>query len=1177
MDHCLKPIFITSIFVLTATFLHAQQSDCINFSDNIAQGTYGTASGLAPGDTLFTDDGVVISLEEFLYLDGTTGFINATVSDDPIFNGDLSELIRNDYIFPSNINLHFDFRAISKPVIQVCFNFADGGGEENLAVNGQEILVLTDFLGLDGQEITPGVTASLTIAENLDFPAGTLCLNGTIESLVVGGQELVLDKVCFCTEECRIKDFKVFPMPCTPNNVFFANIEFEVQAPGGSYFVEVGEETFGPFDYGTDEFPVLGPFAGNGSRYEFTIRDADNPDCKAWTTIGPMHCTTECLMEDLFAYVTLCEEGGGNCLNVDFDYDLDNPVVAFELYISDSLIGTFQSNELPLEIRLADLNIPADSAELSIRACATNIADCCLNTTVDLPCDLSNGSIDDLECIGDNLYRVTVDFDYAYTGGSFRLKTRGGFSEVFPYDILPLRIALPVTDDGYDRIKIIDQANDRCRTYIRFDLPCQLETCSIFNPSISNLECINDTAYRVTINFDHENTSDTFRLSTWGGFEATFNYDSLPLRITLPVPESGIDEFRISDLENQDCFTELEFEVACQDTAICSISNGTIDNLECIGDGMYRLTVDFNHDNTGDRFLLKNLGGFQSTFSYDSLPLRIALPVPEDGLDELTICDTQDNTCGTTIEFDLPCTLECNISNLSAEPIECQDGVFWFSVTFDAGHTGNSGYYIFVDGQIFGPFSYAQTTREVGPFTGDSSTVYNILLLDIEDPACFDYIEVDSVNCAPPPDPCRIFDLSATALECDSVGNFDVSLKFAAENGSDEGFRIFGNGEEYGAFGYALDSIVLGPFAGDDETIYEFIFQDLQDAACQSEVVLGPVACTEEVWPGDANNNGRADHFDLLNIGLAFGGQGPGRSVPGNDWQGFDALSWDHAFADGVNMVYADCNGDGVINALDKEAIELNFGLTNGPVQPVTQLPGNDLDPPIFVDLPDNSGLPEGLPFTVPVVLGSDENIVENVYGIAFTVKFDPNIINPASIDVGYFKSWLGEEFVDLITFDRVDAANGEIHIAISRTDQVPVSGFGVVAFISGIIDDIAGRVISEVKVIHVRAIKNDQQVIPLSTPVKTFELKGNTETPSELDVRLGLRIVPNPVVDEVQILSRYDIPIHSVQIFDADGRPVRQPETNTDHINVKDLPKGIYLLRIKIGEYVIHEKVVKI
>lgn len=1177
MDHFFKPFVITFVFIVATTFAFAQHSECISFSDNVEQGTYGTANGLMPGDSLFKDEGVLIRLENFLYSDGTTGFLNATISNEPIFNGDVSELVRNEYIFPSNINLSFDFTTISRPVIQVCFNFIDGGGEENIALNGRDILVLNDFLGLDGQEIAPGVTASLTISDNFDFPAGTLCLNGPIESLIVGGQELVLDKVCFLTEECRIKNFKVFPMPCTADNVFFANIEFEFQAPGSGYFVDVNSETFGPFDYAASEFPLLGPFAGDGSRYEFTIRDADNPDCKVWTTIGPMNCDAECFMEDLSVYAERCEDGNGQCLSIDFDYELDNPIIAFDLYINDSLIGTFQSREMPLEINLNDLHISPDSSAITVRTCATNIADCCLTTTVDLPCLLSEASIDDLECIGDNMYRVTVDFDHAYAGGSFRLKTRGGFSQVFPYDTLPLRIALPVTDDGYDRIKIIDQENDRCRTYIKFDLPCQFEACSISNAGITELECISDGKYRITVDFDHENTGETFQLSTWGGFEATYSYDSLPIRITLPVPESGIDEIRISDLQNPDCFTELEFEVACPGSGICSISNGNIDDLECIGDGLYRVTINFNHNNTGEKFLLKSLGGFESTFSYDLLPLRLALPVTGDGIEELTICDTQNAACGTTIEFELPCSLDCSIGNLNAESIECQNGTFWFRISFDKENPGDSGYFIFVDGQIYGPFTYEQTIREVGPFTANNGAIYDILILDIDNPACYGYIEVDSVNCAPPADPCRIFNLSATALACDSIGNFLASLKFESENSNSQGFRIFGNGQDYGEFEYGLDSIVLGPFAGNDETIYEFVFQDLQDSTCQSEVLLGPIACTEEVWPGDANNNNRADHFDLLNIGLAFGNQGPARGIPGNAWQGFEALSWHNTFADGINQVNADCNGDGIVNTLDKEAIALNFGLTNGPVQPVSQLPGNDLDPPIFVDLPDNSGLPEGLPFTVPVVLGSDDNIVQNIYGIAFTIKFDPDIIDPSSIEVGYFKSWLGEEFVDLITFDRVDEAAGEIHIAISRTNHTSVSGFGAIAFISGIIDDIAGRVISEVKVIHVRAIKNNQESIPLSTPVQVFELKGNTEEPNRLDVRLGLRIIPNPAIDDVKIFSKYDIPIHSIQVLDAGGRPIRQPEIGTDQINVKDLPKGVYMLRIKIGEYVIHERIVKI
>jgi len=40
-----------------------------------------------------------------------------------------------------------------------------------------------------------------------------------------------------------------------------------------------------------------------------------------------------------------------------------------------------------------------------------------------------------------------------------------------------------------------------------------------------------------------------------------------------------------------------------------------------------------------------------------------------------------------------------------------------------------------------------------------------------------------------------------------------------------------------------------------------------------------------QIWPGDANNNGKADQVDMLYIGWAFGTDGSPREVMGTTWE----------------------------------------------------------------------------------------------------------------------------------------------------------------------------------------------------------------------------------------------------------------------------------------------------
>jgi hypothetical protein len=354
------------------------------------------------------------------------------------------------------------------------------------------------------------------------------------------------------------------------------------------------------------------------------------------------------------------------------------------------------------------------------------------------------------------------------------------------------------------------------------------------------------------------------------------------------------------------------------------------------------------------------------------------------------------------------------------------------------------------------------------------------------------------------------------------------------------------------------------------------VVSDLQKPACKSVATLRPVACEVRVWPGDANTDNLVSHFDLLNIGIAYGSRGAARQPQNINWQEKSVLPWERSFANGDNYANADCNGDGVVNINDRAAIVQNYGLTHGAVEVPPVLPGTNLDPPIFVDLPDTQGLPNGLAFSAPVILGTQTNYLDSIYGVAFTVAFDPAIIDPASIQVTYPKSWFGAENDNMITFHRIDAQQGLIHIAITRTNQRNVSGFGSVAQISGIIDDIAGRGISTIKVLNAKGIDLQQRNVLLNTPEQQLLIKSDELKVGKLDLRRSLRLLPNPATDQVQIYTKYNVPIHAIEILDANGRPVRGAALDTDRVSLEGLPQGVYVLRIQIGEYVINERVVK-
>jgi len=77
----------------------------------------------------------------------------------------------------------------------------------------------------------------------------------------------------------------------------------------------------------------------------------------------------------------------------------------------------------------------------------------------------------------------------------------------------------------------------------------------------------------------------------------------------------------------------------------------------------------------------------------------------------------------------------------------------------------------------------------------------------------------------------------------------------------------------------------------------------------------------EEYLPGDSNNDGIVNHYDLLYWGLAYGTQGQERTNNISNYCLFqpEGLDWD-AFigtTNPINVKYADTNGDGLVDNLD--------------------------------------------------------------------------------------------------------------------------------------------------------------------------------------------------------------------------------------------------------------------
>lgn len=148
--------------------------------DSLTTGTrWGGKLGDAPGDMIFAEDGISVTVENFvfgsnsLFFQAEVGGRNASSFSTPALSID-------------NISVAFDLSGLGFQVTEVTLEYADLGGLTNLSVNGGSVLQSDPLTDLGGP-VGSGITAAFE-GDNLLRLSG-----GAISTVQIGGQELAID------------------------------------------------------------------------------------------------------------------------------------------------------------------------------------------------------------------------------------------------------------------------------------------------------------------------------------------------------------------------------------------------------------------------------------------------------------------------------------------------------------------------------------------------------------------------------------------------------------------------------------------------------------------------------------------------------------------------------------------------------------------------------------------------------------------------------------------------------------------------------------------------------------------------------------------------------------------------------------------------------------------------
>ena len=211
--------------------------------------TYGVPSGNLPGDFAFIENGIPVFMEYF-QMPGAPffNFMKVVPAFPPL---GAVHVMHHD-----NINQRFDISALGMAVSEVSFEFYDRGGLENLRVNGAPMYM--GDLALAPAVIAPGVTCSVATTMYGPDTYGIVTLNGDVQELEVGGQELDVDNLCIkkaapCDklvhhESRTIGEIWGLPVATPPGTVMFTEDGIpvsihEYQAATGGWFYNSCEIT----------------------------------------------------------------------------------------------------------------------------------------------------------------------------------------------------------------------------------------------------------------------------------------------------------------------------------------------------------------------------------------------------------------------------------------------------------------------------------------------------------------------------------------------------------------------------------------------------------------------------------------------------------------------------------------------------------------------------------------------------------------------------------------------------------------------------------------------------------------------------------------------------------------------------------------------------------------------
>ena len=277
------------------------------------------------------------------------------------------------------------------------------------------------------------------------------------------------------------------------------------------------------------------------------------------------------------------------------------------------------------------------------------------------------------------------------------------------------------------------------KTWEHLTSSAQIE-CDLSDLTLTKLDCNDNNQFKVVINFAHQNTTTQFKLYINGEYKGLFPYSQLPITTDYLNGQTNDDyHFLIKDSEFPNCAIDGNISAPYCPDSECHLYNMTYEQSDCDSTGHFNMWLNCNHDNTSDFFDLYIDGGLIGQYAYSQLPINLTQLAGDGAFHVYKFIDINNGDCKVIKEIKHPnCSQggDCNLSELTLTPSNCNsEGQFYVEIDFDYENSSDS-FKIQGNGHNYGYFSYEDLPIVLGPFDGNSSTVYEFLVKDQANPNC---------------------------------------------------------------------------------------------------------------------------------------------------------------------------------------------------------------------------------------------------------------------------------------------------------------------------------------------------------------------------------------------------------------------------------------------------------